>query len=831
MRKKLNRTALFLAGWIKNRTLRIRRFDRWDLGVLVLILVYGSVFSYFTVLKHDVFRTFAWDLGIFNQTLFTTIHGKFLYYTCELYMVPSGCYFAAHFSPILFLVLPFYAVSPSAETLLIIGSFALSFAAVPLYFSVRTALENKKIAFIFVLLYLLYPAIQAANWFDFHVQQLLPLFIFSGFYFLQKKQWKLYLFSILLALMIEEHVPFLVFLMCFYFLITGEPRTIPKAIKSREFNQALVSLLGMILSVIWFFLAQYIKGAFYINPEFTTRYLATGAFSILGVETNPLLLPVYIFLNPQLAWSALMYDYPTKLYFIILLFGPLLFLPLRSKFSLVPIVLLIPSMVSNYIAYYTLGAHYPLYVAPLIFMAFILAVKKLDVNIRLSLLKTSLIITTLLIASTSPLSPISTTFAVSKAGILWYPDISFAPSKHVETMQQLLQLVPSDASILTQNHIFPHISARMNAYVIPPIGHFENDSSYLDKLLAKSDYVFLDLYNWDPLTAEVYDQVMKNQSYGLYGLGSMSLLLKKGYTGEPLFNASPDNRVYAASKDLAQSASDKIVSDPSAESGECVLSTMGTSGIVTFGPYDYLLKGTYQVTFTVKAGEHGDGCIGTLEVGSDYGQFILSKRDFFGFEMDPNKWTNFTLEFTSTELGRGIEYLTYNSGLTNLYIDKIYVRRISTSADSDFGLKTLAPGSAHPTGETVLRISTGNQTEGGFFVHYSNSTGAVFWFGPYWSLTRGNYTAEFYLKVLPYPQPTNESIITLQISADNGANSVAEYQAYSSAFHDQSGISNWHKFSLDFEVTDTIRQVEFRGLEPSPNYDIYLAYVLVEKTR
>jgi hypothetical protein len=509
----------------------------------------------------------------------------------------------------------------------------------------------------------------------------------------------------------------------------------------------------------------------------------------------------------------------------------LLFLPLRSKFSLVPIFLLIPSMVSNYIAYYTLGAHYPLYVAPLIFIAFILAARELNVNFRLSVLKTSLIIAILLIASTSPLSPISTTFAVSKAGILWYPDVSFARSEHVVAMQKLLQLVPADASILTQNHIFPHVSARVNAYVIPPIGHFENDSNYLDKVLTRSDYVLLDLYNWDPLTAEVYDKVVKNHAYGLYGLGSMSLLLKKGYTGEPLFNASPDNRDYAASKDLALSATDKIIPDPSAVSGESVLSTMGNSGIVTFGPYDLLLQGAYQVTFTVKAGEHGDGCIGTLEVSSEFGQFILSKRDFFGFEMDSNKWTNFTLEFTSTELRKGIEYLTYSSGLTDLYIDKLYVRRISPSADSDFGIKTLAPGSAHPTGETTLRISTGNQTKDGFFVHYSNSTGGVFWFGPYWSLTQGNYTVEFYLKVLPYPQLTNENMITLQISADNGVNSVMEYQAYSSAFHDQSGIFSWHKFSLQFEVKDTIKQVEFRGLEPSPNYDVYLAYVLIEKTR
>ena len=86
---------------------RIFRRDLSELLVYLLIAVYTIVFSYFTILKYCAFRSYAWDLGINNQALWTTLNqGKLLYYTPELYFNPSGAFFGLHFSPILFLILP-----------------------------------------------------------------------------------------------------------------------------------------------------------------------------------------------------------------------------------------------------------------------------------------------------------------------------------------------------------------------------------------------------------------------------------------------------------------------------------------------------------------------------------------------------------------------------------------------------------------------------------------------------------------------------------------------------------------------------------------------------
>jgi len=94
----------------------------------------GLLFSVLTIFRFYAFRTRAWDLGIFTQSFWTTAYaGKFLYHTCELFINPSGVFFGVHFSPILFFVLPFYWAIPRPETLLVLQSFAIGSAAIPIY--------------------------------------------------------------------------------------------------------------------------------------------------------------------------------------------------------------------------------------------------------------------------------------------------------------------------------------------------------------------------------------------------------------------------------------------------------------------------------------------------------------------------------------------------------------------------------------------------------------------------------------------------------------------------------------------------------------------------
>ena len=124
--------------------------------VWIFIISYTIFFSWYSILKHYAFLTTAFDLGIFDQALWSTLHGKFLYTT--LHGEEASVTFAHHFQPILLLILPIYAVYQSPETLLVLQSFFLALGALPIYWIARKKL-NELAGLVFSASYLLYPAL------------------------------------------------------------------------------------------------------------------------------------------------------------------------------------------------------------------------------------------------------------------------------------------------------------------------------------------------------------------------------------------------------------------------------------------------------------------------------------------------------------------------------------------------------------------------------------------------------------------------------------------------------------------------------------------------
>jgi uncharacterized membrane protein len=786
--------------------------------LFIAMFSYGVIFAHFTVQKHNMFQTGAWDLGIFNQALYNTLYsGRPLYYTVELFLNPSGCYFAVHLSPILFLVLPFYAILPLPTTLLVLKSFILASASVPLYLLTKKVLKSDRTAFMVALAYLLYPPLQGANWFDFQPQVFLPLFFFSLCYFMVRRRWRYYFPILLLTLMVEEHVVFPVFLLAAYFLLKGDIRSLYKSIKPLKMNENVASLLTMILCVIYFVVTIYVKNFFPINPDYLERYKAVSAFSVLGLEADPLLLPSYVLTHPERVFQALLYDYPLKFLYLVLLFAPLLFLPFRSTLTLGTLMILTPFLLSNYPAYYMIGVHYPLYVLSFLFVATIDGLKSLHLHAKILTLKTILISTLFLMISTSPILPLSTAFV--EEGFLMYPSVTSFSEESVNSLHDLLTIVPYNASILTQNHLFPHISNRANAYAIP---FYSVGEDYIQSIINQSEYVLLDLSVQDAMSNLVLDEITNNTSHGCYALAYNAILFKRAYRKEPLFAKYTEHKVFSAYNDLLYSDSSKILVDLSANSKNIVFYPQEFTGTFVYGPYTYLVTGAYEVTYTIKVGEHTEGHLGKLIVLDHETVMAISEKDVYGFELLPNTWTNFTLPFTSTKLRTALEFQVSSSGAADIYVDRVVVNRISPEASADFGSKTFNFRS--------LKLWSGHIDEEGFLIHPHNLTSTFFWYGPYTSLPEGNYTATIFLKTSPVPQDPTERLLTVDVTANDGNVQVVPASVVNAtSLLAPDGLVDWRTFTLEFTV-DASEHVEFRGFYPSLKYDIYVSFILLERT-
>jgi len=474
--------------------------NKYELFMLASIAVYSAVFSYFTYLKHMSFLSYAWDLGTFDQIMYSSVFaGKPFYYSADLFMNGSGNYLAIHFSPILALLFPIYYVAPGISTLLVIKSVAIGAAAYPLFRIVRRLTCSDMAALYIGLAYLLNPGIHGANWFDFQPQSLAPLLIFATYYLLIAKRWAYYFPALTLTLMIEEHVTLGVLLLLVSQLIYSRRGDL-KRLLDRGLRENQVFLVSVMLCLASYGASAAMKAVYPIRPEFRDVYAASSAYGVLGYGGDVLSAPLRAILDPQAALGALTHDSALKLLYMLMLFAPLLFLPFLSGFLAVNALLVVPLMLSNYRPYYMIGSHYPLYFMPSFFIVYAYAVSRLKER-GTGVAKAALIASTVIIAALSPVSSLSGALN-QRSHFLWYPEAE--PPGQVEAIHLLLSQVPGDASILTQNHVFPHVSSRTEAYVLPVLSFDHNQTrmveDYVDSLINHVEYVLLDTTTTDQWT-------------------------------------------------------------------------------------------------------------------------------------------------------------------------------------------------------------------------------------------------------------------------------------------------------------------------------------------
>jgi len=85
--------------------------------------------------------------------------------------IPGGPFFAVHSSPILYVLLPFYSISPGFSILYVIQSVILYSPAVVLYLIARKKMGNDLNAFLFASSYLLFGMVSQAHSKYFHCSQ------------------------------------------------------------------------------------------------------------------------------------------------------------------------------------------------------------------------------------------------------------------------------------------------------------------------------------------------------------------------------------------------------------------------------------------------------------------------------------------------------------------------------------------------------------------------------------------------------------------------------------------------------------------------------------
>ncbi|HSZ83652.1 MAG TPA: DUF2079 domain-containing protein [Polyangia bacterium] len=276
---------------------------------------YAAYFGAVTIISHHDLRTSSFDLGLEENILWNALHGGRPFFKSSPLGGPTMTHFGNHatfFSYPLSLV---YAICQRAETLLVIQALFVGGAALPLYFYARRHV-GAWTACLFAYVYLLYPPVHGANLYDFHYLPIGVFFLWLTLYALDNRRPVLTVFAVLLTLSVREDVAAGLIIVGAYLLLTGQR---PRA-------GLVVATIGLVFFAVVKLIAMPRAIGGQSSFIFMFRDLVpAGEESFGGVLKT-------VFGNPGYTLHTLIER--DKLYYLLQIFTPLAFLPLRRPVGL-----------------------------------------------------------------------------------------------------------------------------------------------------------------------------------------------------------------------------------------------------------------------------------------------------------------------------------------------------------------------------------------------------------------------------------------------------------------------------------------------------------------
>jgi len=131
-------------------------------GLLAALLFIVSAFVSIHLIHHS-YGSNALDLGLFAQSLKSTLEGRLLFHT-----IGGLSHLAYHFSPVLLLLVPVYWAFPHCETLLVVQSLTMGVSAYLIYLLARAHGIDSSRSLLLELLFVANPMVWGVLLFDFH---------------------------------------------------------------------------------------------------------------------------------------------------------------------------------------------------------------------------------------------------------------------------------------------------------------------------------------------------------------------------------------------------------------------------------------------------------------------------------------------------------------------------------------------------------------------------------------------------------------------------------------------------------------------------------------
>lgn len=420
----------------KGRLLPFRISKRVSITVCIVAgVVCGGVISAITCLRYITFSAPNFDFGIFcnmfhnmSETLLPTV-------SCERDQLLS--HFAVHISPIYYLILPFYWLFPSPLTLQIAQAVILASGIIPLYRLARHFKLSPAVTAVLCVLYAAYPPLTTGCFYDIHENCFLtPLLLWVFALYEEKRYWWMFLPACLVLATKEDAAVYLAFF-AIYLLFAR-----------RDWKRGLP--LGAV-AVVYFAVAILLLESFGTGAMFGRYTALLTPEKETGGLLGTLLRDPAFFLE-QIADGGTVSQKLRWLFELLLPLGLLLWTT-RGNYSrlwlLAPLLL---NLLTQYIYQFDIGFQYSFGTIAFLFYLLVQNVADSPPLFRRDHLLFAAI--TALLMYTMVVIP----------NLTYYTDAYKEKHETYARMEEILDTVPDDASVIANTWLVPHLADRTHIY-------------------------------------------------------------------------------------------------------------------------------------------------------------------------------------------------------------------------------------------------------------------------------------------------------------------------------------------------------------------------------
>ncbi len=482
-------------------------YQKWGLHPLTLfiLLVFFLIFCSISLVNHYFFRTASMDLGVNTHALHSFANFKSHDYTLWLNYDsnPDYNFFGDHFSPIIFLYIPFYYLF-SSYTLLIIQIAAIIFGGIGIYKVATLKTDKELLKNLFVLHFFGIWGIYSALSFDFHNNVVGSMLIPWLFYYYEKRNLKGLIFIYGLVLLSKENLSlWLAFILMGLYLRDRFAYFKTKPI--------VLTILPLFALIYFFVIVSYVMPAL----SNTTGNFQMERYAELGKSPSEII--NYILYHPRQTFALLFetnntevtfHGVKSEFYFMLLVSGG--FLLFRKPYYLLMLIPVIAQkMFSDNVTLWGILWQYSIEFAPIISLGVI------DVFTVSKNNKRPVFFALILLAVTWYFNIAAMNFKIAPN---YYPLLTKFYNKHHyksdwDTKEQhaILKTLPPDAVLSAHNQLVPHLSARERIYCYPVV--MEADYIILHRIpissypLTEEDYKMnIEALENSALYKKLYDQ-------------------------------------------------------------------------------------------------------------------------------------------------------------------------------------------------------------------------------------------------------------------------------------------------------------------------------------